>query len=145
VTYPTHIPKVGQPTDLLRLPATNVAPTCYTSVVTNNETVVAALTAHPDPVVRAQQALVEIENARTLMEELALERAKAVYELYKQHGASKAARLLGINRVNLYRVIRELPEVKAQQNGVALQATLVTLQLLTSLNGAGGGEIDAAS
>ena len=113
--------------------------------MTNNETVVATLTAQPDPMVRAQQALVEIENARTLMEQLALERAKAVYELYKQHGASKAARLLGINRVNLYRVIRELPEVKVHQNGVALQATLVTLRVLAGSGGSEGGELYAAS
>lgn len=119
----THIPKLGQRTRTTcsTYPLRSMYPPPATlSVVTNNETVVAALTAQQDPVVRAHQALVEIENARTLMEDLALERAKAVCELYKQHGASKAARLLGINRVSLYRVIRELPEVKAHRNGVAL-------------------------
>jgi transcriptional regulator with PAS, ATPase and Fis domain len=73
----------------------------------------AALATLAEPTERAQRALVAMEDARTLIGQLAQTRARAVYELYQEHGASKAARLLGINRVNLYRIIRELPEVRA--------------------------------
>ena len=83
-----------------------------------------------DPVERASRSLVLMEQARTRMEELAEIRARAVYELYRQYGGSKAARLLGMSRMNLYRLIGQLPEVHQQrvegrlQTAAALAAAL---------------------
>jgi hypothetical protein len=90
-----------------------------------------SLASVPDPTDRAQRALVAMEDARTLIQQLAETRARAVYELYQLHGASKAARLLGVNRVNLYRIIRELPEVRAKQLNTAVEvSTLIACALM---------------
>jgi hypothetical protein len=107
---------------------------------------VEALATLADPAERAQKALVAMEDARTLIGQLAQTRARAVYELYQEHGASKAARLLGINRVNLYRIIRELPEVRANQLNTAIEVTAVLATALASDSSASsliGGEQDA--
>ena len=74
-----------------------------------------------------------MEQVRELMATLAETRARAVYELYQEHGAPKAARMLGINRVNLYRIIRELPEVRAKHASAAAGATVVAMTVLSSL------------
>jgi hypothetical protein len=97
-----------------------------------NPTALQDLESVPDATERARKALAAMEDARTLMEDLAQTRARAVLELYQEHGASKAARLLGINRVNLYRIIRELPEVRSKQNGTAIIVTMTVLNAIAS-------------
>ena len=67
------------------------------------------LNAIADPAERAQRALAAIEDGRALMEKAAETRARAALELYQKHGAAKAARLLGTSRVNLYRIMGQLP------------------------------------
>ena len=64
------------------------------------------------------------------MEQLAQTRARAVHELYKQHGATKAARMLGISRVNLYRIIGQIPEVHQQRVTTAVNVTAFALMAL---------------
>jgi hypothetical protein len=96
---------------------------------------VRALQGVADPGERAQKALAAMEDARGLMEAIADIRARAVHELYVRHGASKAARLLGISRVNLYRIIGQIPEVREQRRETAGQFA-VALAAMAALNSA---------
>ncbi len=67
-----------------------------------------------DPLERNHAFLVALEETRKLQADLAMGRGLAIYELYAREGASKAARLLGISRAGLYKIIAEHapPEVK---------------------------------
>lgn len=66
---------------------------------------VQALEAIEDPIERSTAALHAIEEARVLMSELAKVRSRSVADASRRYGASKAARLLGTSRHNMYRVI----------------------------------------
>jgi len=63
------------------------------------------LLAIESPLDRETAARKAIEDARELMESAVLVRAGAIKEMYDVLGATKTARLLGMNRVALYRVI----------------------------------------
>jgi DNA-binding phage protein len=73
-----------------------------------------AIRAIRDPLERNQAYLRALEEARRLQADLTTGRGLAIYELYARDGASKAARLLGISRAGLYKIIAEHapPEVK---------------------------------
>lgn len=91
-----------------------------------------ALSAVEDPGERHAAFLQAMNDARELQAELARRRGLTVYELYHQHGAGKAARLLGISRASLYRIIAEHapPEVKkARKDAAIMTATLVAQAL----------------
>jgi hypothetical protein len=92
-----------------------------------------SLNAIADPAERAQQALAVIESGRTLMEKAAEARARAALELYQQHGAAKAARLLGTSRVNLYRIMGQLPEVRQQRLSKTIEASSFALLAIATL------------
>jgi len=89
-----------------------------------------SLNAILDPAERAQRALAVIEDGRSLMEKAAETRARAALELYNQHGAAKAARLLGTSRVNVYRIIGQLPEVRHQRLSKTVEVSTVALAAL---------------
>lgn len=57
------------------------------------------------PLEREMAARKVMEEARELLESASLVRAGAIKEMYDVLGATKTARLLGMNRVALYRVI----------------------------------------
>jgi hypothetical protein len=104
------------------------SPPCTLAAVTPSKPPqIESLEGVADPVERAHRALMAMEDARNLMEGLAATRARAVYELYCAHGASKAARLLGISRVNLYRIIGQVPEVRQQRIATAVELAAVVL------------------
>jgi hypothetical protein len=96
------------------------------------DTDLAALRTICDPAERAQRALAVIEGGRELMERAADTRARAALELYQQHGASKAARLLGTTRVNLYRILGQIPEVRQQRLSRAIETGLVVGTVLAT-------------
>lgn len=78
--------------------------------------------------IRNAALLRALEETRALQAELMTARGAAVYELYTRHGASKAARLLGISRAGLYKLITEHapPEVKeARRKAIAGVVTAV--------------------
>ena len=64
-------------------------------------------------------------------------RGLAVYEVYTAHGAAKAARLLGISRAGLYRIIAEHapPEVKDARRDKAMVAAITALAMMGALQG----------
>ena len=85
-----------------------------------------------DPTERAQKALALIEEARTIMEQAAEVRARATLDLYRMHGAAKAARLLGTSRVNLYRILGQIPEVRQQRLNRTIEVTALAASVLAS-------------
>lgn len=85
-----------------------------------------------DPTERAQKALALIEEARTIMEQAAEVRARAALDLYRMHGAAKAARLLGTSRVNLYRILGQIPEVRQQRLNRTIEVTALAASVLAS-------------
>ena len=85
-----------------------------------------------DPIERASRALVLMEQARARMEELADIRARAIYEVYCLYGGSKTARLLGMSRMNLYRLIGQVPEVRQQRLDNRLQAAAMFAAALSA-------------
>lgn len=85
-----------------------------------------------DPAERAHKALMAMEDARDLMEALGEARARAVHQIYQNHGASKAARMLGISRVNLYRVIGQVPEVRQQRRAAAEELAAVAVAVMAA-------------
>ena len=90
-----------------------------------------------DPLERAARALVVMEDARDLQSKMARIRGLAVYEVYTAHGAAKAARLLGISRAGLYRIIAEHapPEVKEARRDTAMVAAITALAMMGALQG----------
>jgi hypothetical protein len=100
--------------------------------VTND---VEVLNAVSDPAQRAAQALATIEQGRLLMEKAAEVRARAAFELYQKHGAPKAARLLGISRVNLYRIVGQVPEVRQQRLNRNIELGVLAITTLASVSG----------
>lgn len=90
-----------------------------------------------DPLERAARALVVMEEARDLQSTMAQIRGLAVYEVYTAHGAAKAARLLGISRAGLYRIIAEHapPEVKDARRDKAMVAAIAALAMMGALQG----------
>lgn len=90
-----------------------------------------------DPLERAARALVVMEEARDLQSTMARIRGLAVYEVYTAHGAAKAARLLGISRAGLYRIIAEHapPEVKEARRDKAMFAAITALAMMGALQG----------
>jgi hypothetical protein len=79
--------------------------------------------------------LVAMNEARELQADLARRRGLTVYELYHKHGAGTAARLLGISRASLYRIIAEHApdEVKqARREAAVMTAALVATALLAA-------------
>jgi DNA-binding phage protein len=81
-----------------------------------------------DPLQRHTELLRALEISRALHNELMVARGATVYELYTREGASKAARLLGISRAGLYKLIAEYapPEVKeARRKAIANVVTAV--------------------
>jgi hypothetical protein len=81
--------------------------------------VVVALRNELDPYNRAAQVLVKIDEADSLITELNVVRAEAIYEVYKVQGATRTARLFDRSRSNIHRLIRPIqakdPEWRAQQ------------------------------
>ncbi len=65
----------------------------------------AALRRIESPIDRQSAALMLAEKARELEAEANLVRAEAIKEIYDVFGGTKTSRLLGINRVSLYRLI----------------------------------------
>src|SRR5580698_8679814 len=65
----------------------------------------ATLRAIESPVEREAAARQVAELARELIEAVNVVRAEAIKEVYDVFGGTKTSRLLGINRVNLYRLI----------------------------------------
>ena len=67
-----------------------------------------------DPLQRHVELLRALEAVKACQQELMAARGATVYELYTRDGAAKAARLLGISRAGLYKLIAEHapPEVK---------------------------------
>lgn len=90
-----------------------------------------------DPLERAARALVVMEEARDLQSTMARIRGLAVYEVYTAHGAAKAARLLGISRAGLYRIIAEHapPEVKEARRDKAMFAAITALAMMGAPQG----------
>jgi DNA-binding phage protein len=88
----------------------------------------AAIRSIEDPLQRNALLLRALEDTRVLQKELMIARGAAIYELYTREGASKAARLLGISRAGLYKLIAEYapPEVKeARRMAIANVVTAV--------------------
>lgn len=85
-----------------------------------------------DPIERSARALVVMEEARDLQATMARIRGLAVYEVYTAYGAAKAARLLGISRAGLYRIIGEHapPEVKEARRDKAIFAAIIALIMI---------------
>ncbi len=83
------------------------------------EDVLAVLQRELDPVNRAAQALVRVQEANDLIDQLNRVRAEAIYEIYKQQGATRTARILDRSRSNIHRIIRPIqardPEWQAEQ------------------------------
>jgi hypothetical protein len=96
-----------------------------------------ALSTISDPAERAQRALAVIEGGRELMERAAAARAGAALELYREHGAAKAARLLGTTRVNVYRIIGQIPEVKQQRLSKAVEVSSLVVGIASAVSVAG--------
>jgi len=94
-----------------------------------------------DPLQRHTELLRALEFARTLHHELMVARGATVYELYTREGASKAARLLGISRAGLYKLIAEYapPEVKeARRKAIANVVTAVAAAAAQQSSGTPG-------
>ena len=88
----------------------------------------AAIRQIEDPLQRHTELLRALESSRALHNELMVTRGATVYEVYTREGASKAARLLGISRAGLYKLISEYapPEVKeARRKAIANVVTAV--------------------
>ena len=92
--------------------------------------------ANPDPLERNQKYLVVLDQLRELQSAIAAERGATIYEVYVTHGAPKAAKLLGMTRTALYRVIaRHAPEeVKQARKDSALQATAALASAVADYN-----------
>jgi len=76
-----------------------------------------------------------MNEARELQAELARRRGLTVYELYHRHGAGTAARLLGISRASLYRIIAEhAPDEvkKARKEAAVMTAALLAAALVAA-------------
>lgn len=67
-----------------------------------------AATSSSELVQRIRQIDREMEVARTRLSELADERARMAAAIYVKHGPTEGARLLGINRNSLYRIVQRL-------------------------------------
>jgi hypothetical protein len=79
-----------------------------------------ALEAMPNPVVRHAHILVRIEEVREQFDELCLLRARTVQEISEVYGPSKAALLLGISRMTLYRIVGQIPEVRQTRSATRI-------------------------
>jgi len=103
-----------------------------------NADAVAAISAIEDPAERHAGFLGAMNDARELQADLARRRGLTVYELYHLHGARKAARLLGISRASLYRIIAEHapPEVKQARNEAALMTVGIVAAALAEAQNA---------
>lgn len=100
----------------------------------------AALRSIEDPLQRHAALMRALEDTRALQDELMVARGATVYELYTREGASKAARLLGISRAGLYKLIAEHapPEVKeARRKAIADVVTAVAAAAVAVQSGQG--------
>jgi hypothetical protein len=90
---------------------------------------VRALKAIDSPVDREAAARQMAERARELTEAVARVRAEAIKEVYDVFGGTKTSRLLGINRVNLYRLIEPVRTEAEKQARAAKWAVAAELIL----------------
>ena len=58
-----------------------------------------------DPIVRAAEATSAVAEIGDVVDELNEMRERAIYELFKQIGGTKAAAAFGISRATLYRIV----------------------------------------
>jgi hypothetical protein len=93
---------------------------------------IAELNAIEDPAHRALHALRAIEEGRELQKEAAQVRGLAIYAMYAQHGAAKAARLLNMSRPALYRMIAQYApeEVKQARLETAVKITAAAFKAI---------------
>jgi hypothetical protein len=90
------------------------------------------LNAIEDPALRALDALRAVEEGRELQKEAAQVRGLAIYAMYAQHGAAKAARLLKMSRPALYRMIAQYApeEVKQARLETAVKITAAAFKAI---------------
>jgi hypothetical protein len=67
---------------------------------------VQTLRAIEDPATRAANVITAIDEVQRLLSQLTEVRSEAIYDLYKQVGATNTAKILGISRMNVHRVVR---------------------------------------
>lgn len=86
----------------------------------------------PNPVIRHAHILVRIEEAQERLEALRLLRARTVREVSDLYGPTKAARLLGMSRVSLYRIVGQIPEIQQSRSEARLDAATRLFEILAA-------------
>lgn len=97
--------------------------------------------AMPDPVLRHAHLLMRINEAQERLDALRLMRARTAQELVERYGATKAARLLGISRVSLYRIVGQVPEVQ-QARAASRSASAAAISSILAESAARAAELE---